>query len=218
MYFDAHCHLMEDNILKTSIEKGVGAIVLNTTKIDEWEKAIAISQKFKECYPCIGIHPWFLDELESDWFLKMDAFLKHYPNLMVGEVGLDYLKADKEKQLQVFERILILAQQYNRPIHIHCVKGWHDMLFLIKKYKKNRFLFHHFSASTDIIQELKKYDVYFSIASDKNLKELPLDKILVETDSPNHDSFPEDVVLLVEKLGLKKEQLWQNFQNFLKRG
>ena len=66
MYFDAHCHLMEDNILKTSIEKGVGAIVLNTTKIDEWEKAIAISQKFKECYPCIGIHPWFLDELESE--------------------------------------------------------------------------------------------------------------------------------------------------------
>ena len=217
MYFDAHCHLIDELSLNLAEKNGISALILNTTCPNEWKQVTELFSDQVMIYPCAGIHPWFLDSLEADWEEKLDKFLKEHPNVMVGEVGLDYLKGNIEKQKEVFDKVLFLAQKHNRHVHIHCVKAWHDMLYFVKKYNTLRFLFHNFSASESVIQTLLKYDVYFSISSDKNINLLPENKVLVETDSPSHDKKPEDVINLIEKMGLNSEKLWENFQNFLKK-
>ena len=67
----------------------------------------------------------------------------------------------------------------------------------------------------NIIQKLEKYDVFFSVSSNKNLNIIPFEKLLVETDSPTHNKTPCNIIDIVENFGLNKDQLFQNFQKFI---
>ena len=216
MYFDAHIHLIDENILIDAQKKGIQSFVVNATNPNEWEQVITLANKVNNVYPCIGIHPWFIDDnLEPNWAERMETLLKQNPFLMVGEIGLDYLKPNKELQLKIFNTCLNLAQKYNRPTHIHIVKAWHDMLGILKKNPNGKFLFHQFNAPENIIQKLEKYDVFFSVSTNKNLNLIPFEKLLVETDSPTHNKTPCDIINIVENFGLNKDQLFQNFQKFI---
>ncbi len=215
MYYDAHIHLLDKNHLIDAQKKGVSSFIINSTTPNEWEQIISLSYQIDNLYPCIGIHPWFVKNLEQNWAQQMESLLKKYPFVMVGEIGLDYLKADKDIQLYVFETCLKLAQKYHRPAHIHAVKAWNDVLRILKKFPNGKFLFHQFNASADIIQKLRNFNTYFSVSSRQNIEEIPSERLLVETDSPSHNKLPVDIINFVETTQLNKIQLLQNFQNFI---
>lgn len=215
MYFDAHIHLLPIDELIKAKQQGVHSFIMNATTPSEWDKIISLSHKIEHLYPAIGVHPWFIKNLETNWAIKMENLLKQHPFIMIGEIGLDYLKPDKEKQIQIFKTCLNLAQKYNRPVHIHAVKAWHDILGILKDYSNIKYLFHQFSASDDIIQKLSQFDSFFSISNPKKIKHLPFNRILVETDSPNHEKTPSNIVEIVKNLNLNPSQLFQNFQNFV---
>lgn len=215
MYYDAHIHLMDKDFLIEAQKKGVHSFIINATTPNEWEQIISLSYQIDNLYPCIGIHPWFVKNLEQNWAQQMESLLKKYPFVMVGEIGLDYLKADKDIQLYVFETCLKLAQKYHRPAHIHVVKAWHDILKILKNFSDEKFLFHQFNASNDIIQKLKKFDSFFSVSSRQNIEEIPSERLLVETDSPSHNKLPVDIINFVKTNALNKKQLHQNFQKFV---
>ncbi len=215
MYFDAHIHLMNINTLKFAQEKGIKSFILNATNQNEWKKILEISSKISNIYPCIGIHPWFIGNLPSNWLYHMENLLQKHPTLMVGEIGLDYTKNEQTQQQNIFKQQLELAKKYHRPAHIHTVKSWHSILQIIKQYPTVRYLFHKFNASLDIIQKLSPYDTYFSIDNLKNSQSIPVEKLLVETDSPNHNKSPIDIISFVETMAIPPKQLYKNFQNFI---
>ncbi len=215
MYFDAHIHLLNHTTLELAREKQVRYFILNATTHQEWHSILSLAKNEKEVYPCIGIHPWFIDTTPPFWEKEMEKLLAENPFLMIGEIGLDYTKGNKEKQKNIFENCLRLAITYNRPVHIHCVKAWHDILYFLKKYPTLKILFHKFSASPDVIHKLKDYNIYYSLQTNQNLDLLPADKILVETDSPSHEKQPRDIIQIVKHLEISPDILLSNFKNFI---
>lgn len=215
MYFDAHIHIMDIDSLKFAQKKGVESFIINATNPNDWINILDIQLKIPNVYPTIGVHPWFIQNLSSNWLEKMENLLKQNQTLMIGEIGLDYSKKHQEQQLDILKKQLNLAQKYNRPVHIHTVKSWHIILQIIKQYPHLRYLFHKCNASCDIIQKLSKYDAYFSIDNPKNLSLFPIEKLLVETDSPHHGRSPVDIITFVQKINISPQQLYKNFQNFI---
>ena len=211
MYFDAHLHLINEQELIMAQQKNINGFILNATNEDEWEQIISLSQKHSFIYGAIGIHPWFIDSISHNWEEKMDLYLKNNPSLMIGEIGLDGLKNDIKKQEEIFLKSLHLSKKYQRIVHIHSVKVWDKMLPILQNFSDLTFLFHRFNAPKEIIQELKKYNAWFSVNSQKNIELLPINKVLTETDCDTMDYNADKLISLVNNFELSAQQIEENF-------
>ena len=216
MYFDAHLHLINEQELILAQQKNIHGFILNATNENEWEQIIYLSQKHSFIYGAIGIHPWFIDSLSDKWEEKMELYLKNNPSLMIGEIGLDRLKKDIKKQEEIFLKSLRLAKKFQRPVHIHSVKAWDRIIPILKNFSELTFLFHRFNAPKEIIQELKKYNAWFSLNSQKNIELFPINKVLTETDCDSDFYCTEKLISLVDNFKLSKQQIEENFYNFIK--
>ena len=142
----------------------------------------------------IGIHPWFIveDRLEADLAI-MDSKLQENNCLAVGECGLDKrIEIPFELQQTVFERQLLLAEQYKKPVVIHCVAAFQELIAIKKKLKISvPFLIHGYSKNEQVAKELVANGCYISFG--KNLLRMPQlesvfctisnDKFFLETDT-----------------------------------
>ncbi len=215
-YFDAHCHMISEQLLNEAAERGIAYLICNATKTDNWEEVYALSEQIDGIYPCIGVHPWFIDEIRSDWLIKMQLMLEKYPDLMIGEIGLDGTRPNLPRQAYIFENCLKMAQKYTRPVHIHGYKAWQNIINILACYPSVTCLFHRFAGSECEARKLSAVcNAYFSVMTHKPTTFLPADRILVESDSPDGLHHPSKIIELVERLGLDKEQLATNFQNFI---
>ncbi len=211
-YIDAHCHLLKETEFQDARLVGVEKILVNTTRPEEWEKVEALS----DVIPSIGVHPWYIKEAVGDWAEKMEKKLAENPLLQVGEIGLDKLKSDFNKQKQIFLTQLKLAQKYNRVASIHCVKAWGEMMPLLRPFKKDtRMLFHGFTGDKIVVGFLADSDSYFSVHSDKKIPLIPTDKLLIESDAPDGMSSPVALPFLYQQLGVNPEQIAQNFERLM---
>jgi TatD DNase family protein len=159
--------------------------------------------------------------------------------IAIGEIGLDYhySKEDKEKQIVLFERMLKIAQDNNLPVIIHSREATEDTLKTIKKYKVHGVI-HSFSGSLETAKEYMKLGFCFGIngvitfknANIKDvIKNIPLDRIILETDSPyltpephrgkqNNPSHIMDIATFVAKLyDINLEDLSKITNNNIKR-
>lgn len=217
MYFDAHLHLIDEKELLSAYQKNIKGFIINATKENEWEKIISLSKKYTFVQAAIGIHPWFIETASPDWQEKMALMLQNNPSLMIGEIGLDGLKDNIKKQEEIFLTSLYLAQKFKRSVHIHAVKSWDKILSHLKEFSDVTYLFHRFNGSKEIIQELKKYNCWFSLCTQKNVEFLPIDKVLTETDC-NQDIYPSNqLIQLVDNFTLPLQQIEKNFYNFIKK-
>ncbi|MDY6407920.1 MAG: TatD family hydrolase [Pseudomonadota bacterium] len=215
LYFDAHCHLMEDTVFLNAQKCGVSAFIVNTTHPDEWEQVADLNRRITGIYFCAGVHPWFVNELPTDWELRLSAFLEKYPTAMIGEIGLDRTRPFFDTQRRVFDSCLKLAEKYNRRVHIHCVKAWDDLIEILIQYRGISPLFHRFSGDEFIIQKLKIFNPYFSILNGRYASIIPDNRLLVETDSPDGLKTPSAIPNLVRDLKLDINYLNQTFWEFL---
>lgn len=197
--WDTHCHLFleyyEDleKIFLDAKEQEVTNFIVSGCDQKSNEEVLSLVSKYPFVYGVIGIHPEEIEQFqESDLeFLKNN--LNNKKILGIGEIGLDYhySKDNKEKQKELLERQLILAEEYHLPVVIHSREATEDTIEILKKHSLKGVI-HSFSGS------LETAKIYINIGyklgingvvtfKNSKLKEiLPqiLPHILLETDSP----------------------------------
>ncbi len=199
---DSHCHLNDpvfahgyENILKKAKESGIGAIVVPSENIGTSKRAVEMSLRYPEyIYPACGVHPHNAEDFNKE---KIASLLESYKNVVaVGEIGLDfhYGKDKKEVQINVFVEQLKLATQYKLPVILHTRDAYEYMFEILKDFPDLQGVFHCFTAGPREAEKALSFDFYISysgIITFKNadnvrnaLKITPLNRMLVETDSP----------------------------------
>ncbi len=212
-------------------------IDIHTHQTNQLKEVIFIKNYFPSEIPMpnsffsIGIHPWFLDEntVEND-LISIENQLQHHFCLAIGECGLDKIcKTEFEIQQKVFKQQLLLAQKYQKPVIIHCVKAHQELIEIIKNEKINiPLILHGFSKKTSIHQQLLQIpNIYFSFGksvlsattSQQNILETPLEKMFLETDDSQEfiETIYEKVAILknISVVSLQN-QLFLNFQKIFK--
>lgn len=200
---DTHAHLVSsqiysivDEVIARAKEKNVERILCIATSKDELDKAIQLQEKYGMIDIAFGMHPADLDKVSEEDFLEVEKAVKEKKVIAVGEIGLDYHwnVVSKEEQAKAFIRQIELANQYHLPILIHMREATKDCVDILKKYAKTGGIMHCYSGSVEIAKELVKIGFYISfggILTFKNAnqllevaKQLPSDRIFVETDCP----------------------------------
>ena len=205
--FDSHAHYDDprfdedrDTLLSSMASHGVRAImnVGNTTHANL--AGIELAKKYPFVYCSIGIHPDQSAEIaaqNSREYLDVIAQQLSYEKAMaLGEIGLDYYYDDdapRDIQKKIFEEQLALAKDLDVPIIIHNRDAHQDTLDLLKKYRPKGIM-HCFSGSAEVAKEVLRLGMYIGftgVITFKNARraveaaaEIPLDRLLVETDCP----------------------------------
>lgn len=168
-------------------------------------------------YYSIGIHPWFIveDRLESDLAI-LESKLSETGCLALGECGLDKrIEVALELQQTVFERQLLLAEQYQKPVVIHCVAAFQELIAIKKKLKISvLFLIHGFSKNEQIAKELVANGCYISFGKyllrmpqlESVFKSMPNNRFLLETDT-DEQTIQEVYELAAQYKGLTIPQI-----------
>lgn len=190
-YIDAHCH-----IGCGATDNSVTAFFCNSVTESQWIDILKISECNTAVFPCLGLHPWNMNDIKAGWDMRLMRVLSQYPHCMVGEIGLDKLHPNYDVQIDVFTRCLDVAANMHRAVHIHCVHAWGDMLEILTRLSNLPpvMVFHAFSASVEIMQRLLKLKsrVYFSYSASvcdarrhnliNTVRCAPMDNILIESD------------------------------------
>lgn len=223
MMIDTHCHLGKEDYENIEIiiknmenNKMIAAGVNDTTNKEVFE----LIKKYPTVYGAIGIHPTEVgisNEASLEW---IENHLKEDKIVAIGEIGLDYHYGteEKEKQIEFFRKQLELARKYHKPVVIHSRDAIEDTYNIMREYKDIKMVLHCYSGSLEMAKRFLELDVYFGIGgvltfkNSRVLKEvvsfLPLDHILLETDSPylapepfrGSKNEPKNVLLVAEAL------------------
>jgi TatD DNase family protein len=174
----------------------------------------------------IGIHPWYIDKDLIDADLKIiESKLESENCLAVGECGLDKrIETPFDLQVDVFERQLILADNYKKPVIIHCVAAFHEVIEIKNRLEiKVPMIIHGFSKNEETAQQLLNHGFYLSFGKyllrnpelESIFKNVPDDRFFLETDTIEEGI--RDVYFLATKyrnMELEKlqNQMQRNFQ------
>ena len=218
---DTHAHLDElesvDLSLQEAQRNGVIAIVAVGSDYQSNVKTLEISQQYYPfIYPCLGLHPWRLANLESSQIDENLQFIERNiaSAVAIGEIGLDYDKrlvkaASKEWQKEVLRRLLDLAKKYAKPAIIHSRYAWKDSFQLAEDARVNKAVFHWFTGFSSVLRSIIDTGYFISATPAaeyheehrRAVREMPLDRLLLETDCPvtygresKYESKPADVL------------------------
>ncbi|UKH15857.1 TatD family hydrolase [Actinobacillus pleuropneumoniae] len=243
--FDSHIHL--DQLDVSQIERIVSdpllqGILAVSTDLASAETLLALKQKFPKIQIAAGFHPEqvLIDEKQQqalfDWIVKNRANLT-----AIGEVGLpNYLKRqnpklDYQPYLALLEQFVVLSKRLNLPLNLHIV---HDdvaiTLDLLEKYQIQHAHFHWFKTDDDSLERFLRTpyfasvtpDILWNLKTQKIVRNLPLDRLLIETDSPwRHESLENASIsqqlqailtqlakLRVESESMIRSQIRRNYQ------
>lgn len=204
---DSHCHLKSlrddkslilENVINDANNNGVKIINNIATKIDDFEEVLNISKSFKNIYATIGVHPSdIVDGTNTHEILK--RYSKEEKVIGIGESGLEYYyePVDKLKQRKNFEIHIDISRTEKLPLVIHSRNADDDMIDILKSEMKNgefNFVLHCFSSGKELCWtglDLGGYISLSGIITFKNadnlreiVKNIPINRLLVETDSP----------------------------------
>ncbi len=205
--FDAHAHYDDDwfdedrhKLLSSLPSQGVCGIVNASVDLKTAKIAQGFAEKYDYMYFTVGFHPENLTDMPSDYLSQIAQMLQHEKAVALGEIGLDY-HWDIEKSLQhrVFEEQLILAKELDVPVVVHDREAHRDVMSYLRKYQPKGLL-HCFSGSVEMLKEVLNLGMSISLGGTvtyKNArvpvevaKAVPLDRLLLETDSPYLSPVP----------------------------
>ncbi len=200
MFIDTHCHLSVEDyedidlVIKENIEAGVSKIIVSGCEEKTIVEAIELSKKYDCVYVTIGYHPDQVDNVNDELLDKLREQLNNPKVVGIGEIGLDYywVKDNKDKQIELFEKQLKIAEELNMPVVIHSREATQDTIDTLKKYKVIGDI-HCFSGSIEVAK------IYISmgyklgiggVVTFKNsnlykvVEEVGVENIILETDAP----------------------------------
>ena len=202
---DSHCHLDHEplhenlsDIINRSKKAGITKLLTICTTFESFENIKTIVKKDQIIYGTYGIHPHETESNRVDKQTIVRSVKENVKIIGIGETGLDffYNHSDKERQISSFKAHIEASIELDKPIIIHSREAEKETFEILSSYKnKNlKILMHCFTGSLEFSKELLTLDAFFSasgIITFKNSTELqntfktiPLEKLLIETDSP----------------------------------
>lgn len=201
--FDTHAHYADHafdgdrgQILAELPQKGVKYVMLASSSLEDTAENSVLAEKYDYIYAAAGVHPENADTTPADYLEKVRRTAVDSPKVRaIGEIGLDYHYEgyDREKQIVLFEEQLELAKELGLPVIIHSRDAWEDTFQILKKHRPKGIL-HCFSGSAETAREIVKLGMYIGftgVLTFKNAKkalkalaEVPMDRLLLETDCP----------------------------------
>ena len=209
MYFETHAHYDDkafdpdrDSLLTELIASGVEAVIDPGCDLSSSGMARSLAESHSFVYFAAGIHPEELADLPDDWPEQMKRIADSPKCVAIGEIGLDYYWDASQKELQkhIFEQQLELAGDLELPVIVHDREAHGDCFEIVSRHKNLRGVFHCYSGSAEMAAELLKMGWYLGFdgpVTYKNARKVlevlavtPLDRILIETDSPYLSPVP----------------------------
>lgn len=206
MLVDHHCHLdfpqFEtdfDGVIWRAHENGVGMMVSISTRIRQFERVLAVAEKCDSVYCSVGTHPHNADEergIETEEIVRLS---QHPKVVAIGEAGLDYFykRSSPEAQAEGFRRHIAAARETGLPLEIHTRDADADTLAILEdEHAKGAFpaVLHCFTGGRELAMRAVELGLYVSFSGVITFKksealrdiarDIPLDRLLVETDAP----------------------------------
>ena len=232
MIFDTHAHYDDkafdedrEELLSSMPLKGVGLILDPGCDVISSKTALALAERYPFVYAAVGIHPEELGEDPHSALEEIRQLAAHEKCRAIGEIGLDYYwdVSRKEEQKEIFAAQLALACELDLPVIVHDREAHGDCLEIVSRFPAARGVFHCFSGSAETAEELLRHGWYLGFdgpVTYKNARRAlevlaitPLERILVETDSPYMSPVPmrgkrndsSNLVYIIDKIAEVKE-------------
>ena len=209
MYFDTHAHYDDKAfdqdrhaLLPRLNSEGVEYIIDPGCEPESSQAAIALAERFVFVYAAVGFHPEELERYSEEGLRQIEKLAAHPKCVAIGEIGLDYYwdSSHKQEQKDLFRCQIELALSMDKPVIIHDREAHGDCLEIIREYPRLRGVFHCYSGSSEMAEELLKRGWYLGFDGPityKNARKAlevleccPLERILIETDSPYLSPVP----------------------------
>ena len=206
--FDTHAHYDDekfdedrDELLASLPSKGVVNIINCGCDLASSLKSVESSEKYDYFYSAVGIHPSNITDASYRELEKIRELYSHPKCIAVGEIGLEYHYdfVPKDKQLDIFEKQIVLANELDLPVIVHDREAHEDTMNLLKKYKPKGVV-HCFSGSAEMAKEVLKLGMYIGFGGAVTFKNarkplevaeiVPDDRLLLETDCPYMTPVP----------------------------
>lgn len=232
--FDTHAHIYDkhfDNdreMIMEDVFSHLRYVVCPSENLETSKKTVALVSKYPYLYGAVGIHPHEICHATEESLHEIASIAKRHDKIVaIGEIGLDYhyFYSDKETQQKWFHRQIELANGLDMPIIIHDRDAHGDMLEILQDHKgpKLRGVMHCYGGSLEMAKEFIRLGFYISFAGPvvfpkstklkQVAKEIPLDRLLIETDSPyltppphrGERNTPQNVIYVAEEIARLKE-------------
>ena len=236
MIVDSHCHLdyaelydQLNEVVKRAVLSQVNYLLTICTTPESFKRILLILKKYKNIYGTYGIHPHETQKYKNIDSSFISKVKKKYKKIIgVGETGLDffYNHSDKEVQKKSFIEHIKAASELNVPIIVHSRNAETDTYEILKSEKKNsnlKILMHCFTGSKDFAKKLLDINCYISVSGiitfknstelSETISSIPIENLLVETDSPylapnpyrGKTNEPSFILHTIEKLSQIKQ-------------
>ncbi len=201
VYIDIHSHIVFyseekiEKVIQNAKNSNVKIILDNGLDKKTNRKIISLSEKHPEIKPVLGLYPSDTTKLNEQQINEEIEFIKNNKGkiIAIGEVGLD-LKKDQnlDKQILVFEKFIKLSQELDIPLIVHSRKAEEKTIDILEKNSAKKVIMHCFCGKFKLVKRIIDNDWFLSIPSNvtyseqfqKIVKEIPLENIFCETDSP----------------------------------
>lgn len=206
MIFDSHCHLNDeilydriDQVIEDAKKTGVKKFLVVGYDYKSSQLAVKIAKKYDECYAAIGIHPTEIPHTSEKELEKTLALYSKDKVVAIGEIGLDYHwvknPTEREIQKQWFIKQIEFANEHHLPISIHNRESNEDCLKILKEHRPiYGGVMHCYSGSVEMLKDVLDLGLMISLGGPVTFtnaktpkevaEEVPLEKLLIETDSP----------------------------------
>lgn len=201
--FDSHAHYDDERFsedrfeqIKNQFASGVDYIINCSCSVPASEKNLKLCENFDRLYCAVGVHPHDADDADiSTLDNDLENLSKNKRVVAIGEIGLDfhYDFSSRERQEEIFVKQLEIAEKLQLPVIIHDREAHEKMYNILRQYKPKGVV-HCFSGSVELMRETVRLGMYIGLGGAvtfKNArvpievaKEVPIDKLLLETDAP----------------------------------
>lgn len=197
---DTHAHLLMlenmNEIIDGMANDDMDYIVTIGTTVEDSIQSVNLAQKHEKVYATVGIYPEYSVDTTEEDLKVIEELAKNEKVVAIGEIGLDYhYNYDKKSQKELFVKQLEIANRVGKPFCIHCRDAASDVYEVLKENKhliNHSGLMHCYSEGKEWFEKFLELGLYLSFSgnitfkkTDRSfLKDIPLDRIVVETDSP----------------------------------
>ena len=225
---DTHAHLLSlencEQVIKNMAADRLENIVCIGTTVADSKENVELAKKHDNIFAAVGIYPEYSKTVTDEDLRAIEELAKNQKVVAIGEIGLDYHDEnyDKESQKKIFVRQLEIADRLALPFCIHCRAAAADVYNVLEENKhliNHSGLMHCYSEGREWYKKFLDLGLYLSFSgnitykkSDRSfLKDVPLDKILVETDSPylspeplrGRPNEPKNVQHVIDKIAIE---------------
>jgi len=180
----------------------------------------------------VGIHPWYSEDIDIDsQLLLLQDLIKKNNVVAIGEIGLDkHRGAPIEKQIEIFEKQITIAEKAQKPVIIHCVRAWVELQESRKRLKPSMpWAIHGFRGQSELAKQLLSSGLYLSFGPEtlnaseglqEAIRTVPLDRIFIETDDADVSlKYLYTTVSKIKSVTFRDldEQINYNFAEFFKK-